>query len=81
MAPRLTAELTAVPRFAVVGLLASTRTMWQFGQIADTMSTSSDSSTSQPVLPAADGSGLAAPFWFTTEKQPLPQAGSPHAER
>jgi hypothetical protein len=33
--------------------------MWQLGQMAETMSTSVDSSVAQPVLPAALGSGLA----------------------
>ena len=45
------------------------------------MSTSSDSSTSHPVVPALAGSGLAAPFWFTTEKQPEPHAGRPADDR
>ena len=70
-----------MPRLAVLGLLTSTRMMWQSGQIADTMSMSSDSSTSHPVLPAAAGSGLAAPFWLTFEKQPVPQAGRPQSDR
>jgi hypothetical protein len=55
--------------------------MWHSGQMAEAMSTSSDSSTSQPLVPAFDGSGLAAPFSFTTEKQPEPHAGRPHADR
>ena len=69
----------------MVGLLASTRKMWQFGQMAETMSTSSDSSVAQPVDPEFAGSGLAAPFWLVTVRQPAPvpvlQAGSPHEER
>ena len=59
--------------------------MWHFGQIADTMSTSRDSSVAQPVVPAGAGSGLVAPFWLTFVRQPAPvevsQAGSPHADR
>jgi len=54
--------------------------MWQFGQMADTMSTSSDSSVAQPVLPDAAGSGPASPSWLTLLKHPAapaPQAGSP----
>ena len=55
--------------------------MWQFGQIAETMSTSSEISPAQPV--SAVGSGLVAPFWLTFRKQPLAvvQAGRPNCER
>src|SRR5258705_9404061 len=55
--------------------------MWQLGQIAETMSTSSEISPAQPVSGA--GSGLAAPFWLTFLKQPLAvvQAGSPNCVR
>ena len=69
--------LTAVPRFAVVGLFASTSRMWQFGQIAETISRSSMISDDQPAFAA--GSGLVAPFWLTFLKQPLAvvQAGRP----
>ena len=56
---------------------ASTSRMWQFGQIADTMSRSSDSSVAQPVLPADLGRGLAWPSSLTLRKQPLPHAGRP----
>jgi len=56
---------------------ASTSRMWQFGQIAETMSRSSDSSVPQPVLPAAFGSGLALPSSLTLRKHPLPHAGRP----
>ena len=55
--------------------------MWQFGQTADTMSRSSDSSVAQPDVPAAAGSGPAWPSSLTFAKQPVPQAGSPQAER
>src|SRR3984885_2540826 len=55
--------------------------MWHSGQIADTISMSSDSSTPHPVLPAADGSGLVWPFSLTLEKQPVPQAGRPQSGR
>ena len=52
--------------------------MLQFGQIADTMSRSSDSSPAQPASLA--GNGLVAPFWFTIRRQPLAtvQAGRPN---
>src|SRR5215467_7964241 len=50
--------------------------MLQFGQIADTMSTSSDSSSPQPTLVA--GSGLAWPFWFTFVNL---AAGRPNVDR
>ena len=69
----------------MVGLVASTRKMWQLGQTAETMSTSSDSSVAQPEVPESGGSGLAAPFWLVTVRHPAPvpalQAGSPHEER
>src|SRR5262249_54851380 len=60
---------------------ASTSRMWQLGQMAETMSTSSEISPAQPVSVA--GSGLAAPFWFTLLKQPLAvvQAGRPNCDR
>jgi hypothetical protein len=56
---------------------------WQCGQIAETMSRSRDSSVAQPVLPAACGSGLAAPSWFTLVKQraAVVQGGSPNRAR
>jgi hypothetical protein len=61
--------------------LASTSRMWQVGQMAETMSTSSEISPAQPVL--VGGSGLVAPFWFTFEKQPLAvvHGGSPNWDR
>ncbi len=73
--------LTAVPRLAMVGDLASTSRMWQPGQIAETMSRSSEISPAQPA--SAEGSGAAWPFWLTFRKQPLAvvQAGSPNVER
>jgi hypothetical protein len=48
LAPRVTASFTAVPRLAIEASLASTSRMWQFGQIADTMSRSSEISVDQP---------------------------------
>jgi hypothetical protein len=69
---------TAVPRFAVVGLFASTRRMLHCGHTAETISMSSAISDDQPEFEA--GSGLAAPFWLTLWKQPLAvvHAGSPN---
>jgi len=54
---------------------------WQFGQAAETMSTSSEISSAQPT--SAAGSGEAAPFWLTFRKHPLAvvQAGSPNWDR
>ncbi len=69
----------------MLGLLASTRKMWHFGQIAETMSTSSDSSVAQPVVPEFAGSGLAVPFSLVTVRQPASvvvlHAGRPQDER
>jgi hypothetical protein len=50
--------------------------MWQLGQIADTMSRSSEISCAQP--PFAAG-GVAPPLWLTFLKQPLSvvHGGSP----
>jgi hypothetical protein len=42
------AVLTAVASGVVSGLLASTSRMWQVGQIAETMSRSSEISSAQP---------------------------------
>src|SRR5580692_3895116 len=71
------ATCAAVSRFE----LASTTRMWQCGQFAETMSTSSDCSASQPSF--TPGSGDGCPDWFTTRMQPffLPQAGSPNCLR
>ena len=80
-APSVTARLTAVPRLAVVGVVASTSRMWQFGQTAETMSRSSEISPAQPVLAA--GSEVVEPVWLTFLKQPLAvvQAGRPYCVR
>ena len=55
--------------------------MWHSGQIAETMSISSDSSTSHPLLPALGWQRAGRAFWFTIEKQPVPQAGRPADDR
>ena len=44
---------SAVYRSLLLALVASTSMMWHSGQIAETMSMSSDSSTSQPVVAGA----------------------------
>ena len=74
-----TAVSTAVPSWLGALPSASTSRMLQFGQIADTMSRSDDSSVAHPA--SGGGSGLVCPFWFTFVKHPLPHAGRPHAER
>ena len=74
------AWLTAVPRLAKEALLASTSRMWQSGQVADTMSRSSEISCG----PAGVGlRQVVPPVWFTFLKQPLAvvQAGSPYWAR
>jgi hypothetical protein len=44
------ARFTAAPRSEKKFVLASTSRMWQFGQIAETMSRSREISSAQPVL-------------------------------
>ena len=56
---------SAVSRFAIVGELASTKTMLHLGQIAETISTSSASSSPQPL--SVRGS-FVPPVWLTTVK-------------
>ena len=68
MAPSVTARLTAVPRFVVEESLASTSRMWQFGQVAETMSVSRAISAAQPELGA--GRLVVEPDWLTFLKQP-----------
>ncbi len=54
--------------------------MWHFGQTAETMSSSRDSSAAQPV--SFGGSGLAAPPWLTWRKQVVTgHAASPYVDR
>src|SRR6478672_576775 len=69
VAPRRAAVFSAVARLANDDELPSTSRMWQFGQIAEAMSRSSEISWAQPVSTA--GSGDAPPFWLTLRKQPL----------
>jgi hypothetical protein len=52
-APSAAAVFSAVARLAKLAVLPSTSRMWQFGQIADTMSRSSEISCDQ--LPLAAG--------------------------
>src|SRR5690242_16922952 len=68
LAPMVAARFTAVPRLAKDALLASTSRMWQFGQIAEAMSRSSEISSAQPESTAGK---LVPPFWSTLRKQPL----------
>ena len=58
-------------------LFASTRRILQWGQIAETMSRSSDSSSAQPELPF--GNQAVVPFWLTTRRHlvDILQAPSP----
>src|SRR5215469_11529223 len=94
-APSATAESSAAANSAMLGSydpgmlewskLASTSMIRQFGQTAETMSRSRDSSTSHCPVGSAIGSGLAFPFWLTFTRQPAPvaalQAGRPHSLR
>ena len=84
-APRATAVSSANSRSAGVGEVAATSRMWQLGQMAETMSMSRDSSTSQPPVGSGFGSAVALPFSFTSVTQPSPvavsQAGRPHCTR
>ncbi len=74
-APLATAVSSAIPRFAVELVRASTSRMRQCGQIAETMSRSSDSSMPQNL--SLLGSGPGRPDWFTMRRQPdfVEQAG------
>jgi hypothetical protein len=67
-----------MPRFVSDAVLASTSRMWQFGQIAETISMSSMISDAQPRF--ATGSGLVPPLWLTFLKHPFAvvQGGSPN---
>ena len=69
-APSVTASLTAVPRSVKLAEVASTSRMWQFGQVAETMSRSSEISPAQPE--SGFGRLLVDPDWLTFSKQPLP---------
>jgi hypothetical protein len=80
-APDAAAVSSAVPRSLRLVLLASTSSMWQFGQIADTMSRSVDSSSSHPPVGSTPGSGLVWPSSLRMVRQPAAQAGSPHCFR
>src|SRR5436190_20469372 len=76
-----TAVSTEAPRAAPKLVFASTSRTGQPGQIADTMSTSSEISPAQPAL--GTGSGAGWPTWLTLVKQPLAvvHAGSPNWAR
>src|SRR5579863_3576137 len=82
-APSLAAESTDFARSANELLVASTRMILQFGHAAETMSTSSDSSSSHSPLGSVPGSGLVLPCSLTFWKHLflLPHAESPNSER
>ena len=81
MAPRAAASFTAAPRLAKDAVVASTSRMWQFGQIAETMSRSSEISVAHPASVA--GRLVVLPVWLTFLKQPLAvvHAGRPYCDR
>src|SRR5262245_41725259 len=58
-----------MPMLLVSEFLASTSKMWHLGQIAETMSRSSEISPAQPAF--ALGSGPFLPFWLTMRRHPL----------
>src|SRR6202161_4972187 len=83
LAPRVVAAVSsATNRPVPLSLLASTRSILQFGQIAETMSTSRDSSSVQSsVGGAVAGSGEVSPSWLYWVNWPEVRAGSPAADR
>src|SRR5262252_10541974 len=76
------AVFSAAARSANVGILPSTTTILQSGQAADTIDTSSVSSTPQP-SGSALGNGDGLPCWLTIRRQPLAvvHGGSPYSFR
>src|SRR5580692_9026529 len=78
----LDAVRSAVARSDIEAEFASTSTIEQLGQIPETMSRSSDSSSSQPPLESDFGS-LLVPYSLTIFRQPLAvvQAGRPNFVR
>ena len=66
LAPSRTAVSSAALRLPVDVLFDSTRMILHLGQIAETMSRSSDSSSAQPELPF--GYQAVVPFWLTTRR-------------
>ncbi len=75
----LAAVFSAMYRPSLESSCASTRTILQFGQVAETMSRSRDSSRVQSSEDGASGgSGEVAPVWLTLVKL---AAGSPAADR
>src|SRR5579872_544622 len=71
VAPQLAAASSLVKRFPKPLVSASTSSMRQFGQMADTMSRSSDSSSSHLAEESVPGSGAVMPDWLTLRKQRL----------
>ena len=72
------ASFSAAARSELFSEFASTRRMWQAGHAPCTASTSSDSSTDQPVVSLA-GRAEVLPVWLTTVRQPFAfvHVGSP----
>ncbi len=68
-APCRNAVRTACPSEFSDALLASTRRILQFGQIAETMSRSRLISSAQPLSGVGISAGLVWPFWFIFVKQ------------
>src|SRR6202050_774032 len=83
LAPSVVAAVSsATYRPVPVSLVASTRSILHSGQIAETISTSSDSSSVQSSLAGAvTGSGEVWPFWLYTVNWPEVRAGRPAADR
>src|ERR1700691_1594105 len=83
LAPSVVAAVSsATYRPVPLSLLASTRSILHSGQIAETMSTSRDSSRVQSSLTGAvAGSGEVWPFWLYTVNWPAVRAGRPAADR
>src|SRR5690349_11830220 len=81
VAPSRAAVSTAAARASIPLLFACTSRILQLGQIADTMSRSSEVSPPHPWSPV--GSGEVAPSWLTTFRQPLAivHAGRPKVDR
>ncbi len=83
LAPSVVAAVSSATYSPVPeSLLASTRLILQFGQIAETMSMSRDSSSVQSSpAGAAAGSGEVSPFWLYWVNWPDVRAGRPAADR
>src|SRR5437879_1913054 len=76
-APCATAWSTAASRSVVLSLLASTSTILQSGQVADTISTSSAISGAHEPLAGAGAGYTVLPFCAILRKQPLAVVHAP----